>query len=122
MRWREALWVASLTGLSACDPGWKVHGTLVDAAGGPVVGATIGFRCGPRTAPTGPQYTMVSRAGGEFEAAGTSRDPGVACSLEVVASGHPTKTVVITDACYRSTAAGNYGTACTPGEGRIVVP
>ncbi|HEX7602106.1 MAG TPA: carboxypeptidase-like regulatory domain-containing protein, partial [Polyangiaceae bacterium] len=96
--------------LSGCDPGWNVHGTLVDAAGAPIGGATIAFRCGPRSAPTGPEHTMVSNAGGEFEASGMSHDPGVACSLEIVASGHPTKTVAITDACYRSTLAKNLGT------------
>ena len=65
---------------------------------------------------------MVSMAGGEFGTGGVSHDPGTACSLEIVAAGHPTKTVAVTDACYRSTAAKNIGTACKPGEGRIVVP
>ena len=112
-----------LAAVLACgDPAWNVSGTLVDAKGAPIAGATIAFRCGTRTGPTGPSHTMVSKAGGEFETGGVASDPGVSCSLEIVAGGHPTKTVAITDACYRSTSTRSFGKPCKPGEGTIVVP
>jgi hypothetical protein len=120
---RGALLLVTLSlGVAGCDPGWNVHGTLVDAKGAPIAGATVAFRCGTRTGPTGPAFTMLSKAAGEFEAGGVASDPGAACSLEIVAGGHPTKTVAITDACYRSTSSKSLGKPCKPGEGTIVVP
>jgi hypothetical protein len=108
-----------LAALVACgDPAWGVSGTLVDAKGTPIAGATVAFLCSS----TGSSHTMVSKAGGEFETGGVASDPGKACSLEIVAGGHATKIVPITAACYRSTSARNYGDPCKPGEGRIVVP
>lgn len=125
MRAREAIVAASLAlALAGCSRGWRVSGTLLDASGTPLSAAVVSFRCGPRSSPTGPMFTMKSDALGHFSASGESQanDPGPACSLEIVAAGHATKTIAVTDVCYRSAAGGSLGKECAPDDGKIIVP
>lgn len=107
--------------LTGCHRGWTVRGKLVDAKRAPISGATVRFRCGPSGAAGGPVGNFMSKDDGVFNAAGgLDTDPGPTCSLEVVATGHPTATFAVTEACYRSTNQKNLGDACLDSE--MVVP
>ncbi|CAN5659670.1 hypothetical protein BH09MYX1_BH09MYX1_46690 [soil metagenome] len=107
--------------LGGCHRGWSVHGRVVDVSGAPIAGAIAHFRCGPVVAKIGPVGNFVTKDDGTFVAAGgVDDDPGPTCSLEIIVSGHHTATFGVSEACYRSSNAGNFGEACD--DRKLVVP
>lgn len=108
-----------LAAVLACgDPAWSMTGTVVDATGAPVPGAKVVVTCPGRASPVDTQLTGPK---GEVNAGGIPAAPPT-CTAEISAAGHATKTVPVTDFCYRSTTAGNYGSPCAAGSGKIVLP
>jgi hypothetical protein len=108
-----------LGALLACgDPAWSLRGTVVDGAGAPVSGATVNVLCpGPK-----PIYaTDKTDPRGDVNM-GSIPDAPAGCSVEVVAAGHAPHTFAMTDFCFRSTGARNFGTPCPAGGTKVVLP
>jgi hypothetical protein len=110
--------VVALAILACGDPAWSMTGTVVDSAGAPVPGAKIVVTCPGRS---GPVDTQLTGPKGEVNGGGIPAAPPT-CTAEISAAGHATKTVPVTDFCYRSTTAGNYGSPCAAGSGKVVLP
>lgn len=111
--------VLVLGAVLACgDPAWGLAGTVVDAAGTPISGATVKVICPSRPAPLD---TGITTAAGEINLGGIPDAPA-GCHVEVSATGHTTATFAMGAFCYRSTGAGTFGKACPPGSGKVVLP
>ena len=118
---RRALIPLALLCVAGCHRGWSVDVTVVDDKGAPIPEATARFRCGPALVATGPIGNFITKDDGKLHVAGSlDTDPGPDCSYDVVASGHKTATFAVRDACYRSSAKGNFGEPCA--EAKAVVP
>jgi hypothetical protein len=111
------LTLPTLLAVVACDPTFSVSGTVVDASGAPVAGATVTMAC-----PSGRTETVTTSAGGEYAFGGVGGSfEAPKCSLRIEKPGFTARTVRTTDACYRGTQAHNAGTPCKPGEGKVVL-
>ena len=112
-----ALLALALPVVVACDPTYSVSGTVVDASGAAVAGATVTMAC-----PSGRTEAATSSAGGEFAFGGVGGSfEAPKCSLRIEKPGFTARTVRTTDACYRGTQASNAGVPCKAGEGRLVL-
>ena len=109
-----ALVVAAV--LACGDPAWSMHGTVVDTAGAPVVGATVNMLCPGHKAIYATDKTGPA---GEVNM-GSIPDAPKGCTVEILAAGHPPHKYATTDFCYGSTSAGTYGKACVPP--KVVLP
>jgi hypothetical protein len=106
-----------LVGLAACDPVYRVQGTVVDASGTALAGVTVTKAC-----PSGGTEVATTTAAGDFSFGGVGGSfEAPKCSLRIEKAGFATQTLRTTDVCYRSSQAGNYGNTCKPGEGKITL-
>lgn len=104
---------ACLLCLSACDPGWSVHGVVIGPDGMALAGARVTLECpsGPATAP------VTADAGGRFDFGGVGRATESArCTIVVSHAGFVERRLPATDTCHRSTSRGNFGEPCDPRE------
>ncbi len=104
--------------LACGDPAWSMTGTVVDGTGAPVPGATVKVLCPGKAAPW---ETATTNDAGAISMGGIPAAPPN-CTAEISAAGHASETVPVGSFCYRSTTAGNYGSPCAPGSGKVVLP
>jgi hypothetical protein len=94
-----------------------VSGTVVDASGAALAGATVTKAC-----PSGRTETATTTAAGEYAFGGVGGSfEAPKCSLRIEKAGFTARTLRTTDACYRGTEGHNAGVPCKPGEGRVVL-
>ncbi len=106
--------------LTACDQTWKAQGTIEDAHGDPIEGASVVVACGADAPPLDAVKTTVA---GRFEVGGNiSASRALGCSLEISKPGRHLRTVHMTDACFRSAKTNNYDSPCRVREGHIALP
>ncbi len=105
-----------IAALAACDPGWHVEGTVVDATGAPIASASVVLAC-----PKGAPETHVTGADGKFSWGGIGGQTTDKCTLAISKAGFAPKSVVATDACYRSSSKHNLSDHCAPTDGRITL-
>ena len=73
----------------ACDPTYSVSGTVVDASGAALVGATVTMAC-----PSGRTEVVTTTAGGEFAFGGVGGSfEAPKCSLRIEKPGFIARTV-----------------------------
>ena len=109
---------------SGCDPGWKIEGTVVDPLGSSTIpGASVALACPGGGTGAGPMpQTVVTDAMGRFSFGGVGGAASSSkCSLTISKAGFTTKTIVATDACFRSTQTHDYTTPCGPSDGIVTL-
>ena len=114
---RTAVALVALLAATGCDPTYSVSGTVVDASGAAVIGATVTKAC-----PSGGTEVVTTTVTGEFAFGGVGGSfEAPKCSLRIEKAGFKTQTVRTMDACYRGTKEGNAGKPCAPGEGKVTL-
>jgi hypothetical protein len=100
----------------ACDPTYGVEGTVRDATGAPLAGATV-----TKTCPKGAPETETTVADGRFSFGGVGGSfEASACTLIVEAPGHTARTLHTYDVCYHNTEDRSHRTwPCTAGKGDV---
>ena len=104
--------------LLACgDPVYSIEGTVTDATGTPLVGATV-----KKTCPSSSPETSVTDGVGHFRFGGIGGSfDSDKCSLVIDKAGFTTQTIPSLSACLRSTKRGNTGKPCGAAEGKITL-
>jgi hypothetical protein len=112
MRWDFVLLVASFADVQGCDPGFRLAGSVSDAAGRPVVGADVRIECATTFAET------TSDSAGRFGVHRTGWCPDT-CTLEVRSAAHATWTARVQDHCTKR--PGHLRDACLDVEADVVL-
>ncbi len=117
---RHAIAALVLVGLSACDPGYRIEGTVVDSSNKPISGALVTLTWPSPSTRTPETQTVDATGHFVFGGVGGASAAGK-CTLTISKLGFKSVTAPAMGVCFRSTQKGDYGEACKSGEGNITL-